>query len=449
MKSHYNRRQSPALVNGPDARDSSAWRRLLHEVRWKILLLLFLITVINFVDRQTLSVVAPVLLETYHMSNSDYARMVSAFMLGMMAGEFPVGWLMDRIGARSGFSLAVLWWSVATAMHATGRSVLQFSLFRFWMGTGECGNFSGAMKVISEWFPERERALGVGVFNSGSTIGAVIATPFIVFLTLHFGWRAAFLLPALLGAGWTLLWRSYYAPLRSHPRLTQAERTYIEEGKTLTPAAPSNWELLSRKEVWGLMLCRFFVGPVVQFYLFWTPEYLYRSRGLSLAQIGLFAWVPFLFGDLGSISGGWAAGFLMRHHVSLNAARFLMMYAGALCCLMSIGVVQTATAAVAIAFICLVLFGHYFLSANMFAAISDLIPKPAVGRVTGLTGIAGGLSGLLFPLLTGFLIDRFSYAPVFFIAAVMPLSGVALLHGSVRRIQSSTLMSSANRPNPS
>ena len=405
------------------------------EIRWRILFLLFLITVINFVDRQTLSVVAPVLLQHFHMTNSDYARMVSAFMFGMMVGEFPVGWLMDRWGVRAGFSFAVAWWSAATAMHSIGRSVLQFSSFRFWMGTGECGNFSGAMKVISEWFPERERALAAGIFNSGSMIGAVIAAPGIVFITLHFGWRAAFLFPAALGVIWALVWHVQYAPLRSHSQVTEAERTYILEGSTAVATAPTNRELLARREVWALMLCRFFVGPVVQFYLFWTPQYLYHSRGLSLAQIGLFAWVPFLFGDIGSVGGGWMAGLLLRCNFSLSAARYLTMYAGALCCVLSAAVVETASATAAIAFICLVLFGHTGLSANMFAAISDLVPKSAVGRVTGLTGIAGGLSGLLFPLLTGFLIDRFSYAPVFFLAAIMPLLGVSVLKGIVRKIR--------------
>ncbi len=387
-------------------------------IRWQILFLLFLITVINFIDRQTLSVVAPVLLQTFHMSNVDYSRMVSAFMLGMMLGEYPVGWMMDRFGARSGFSFAVLWWSIATGLHSIGRSVLQFSLFRFWMGTGECGNFSGAMKVVSDWFPESERALAVGIFNSGSMVGAVIAAPCIVYLTLHFGWRSAFLFPALLGAGWVLLWRAKYAPV-------------AEQRRVAIVPPPSNEKLLRRKEVWGLMLCRFLVGPVVQFYWFWTPLYLSRSRGLSLAEIGMFAWVPFLFGDIGSIGGGWAAGVLMRHGFGLSAARYITMYTGALCCLLSIGVVQAGTATMAIAFICLVLFGHTFLSANMFAAISDLIPKPSVGRVTGLTGIAGGLSGFFFPQLTGVLVDRISYVPVFFIAALMPLAGVLLLHGTV------------------
>ena len=406
-----------------------------RQVRWQILFLLFLITVINFIDRQTLSVVAPLLLQTFHMSNLDYSRMVSAFMLGMMLGEYPVGWIMDRFGARLGFSFAVLWWSVATALHSVGRSVLQFSLFRFWMGTGECGNFSGGMKVVSDWFPERERALAVGIFNSGSMIGAVVAPPSIVFLTLHFGWRAAFLLPALLGAIWVVLWRAKYASLAEHATVSEIEKAYILQGRSAVVASPGKKDLLARKEVWGLMLCRFLVGPVVQFYWFWTPLYLSRSRGLSLAQIGLFAWVPFLFGDIGSIGGGWAAGFLLRHGFSLSAARFLTMYTGALCCLLSLGVVHAGTAAIAISFICLVLFGHTFLSANMFAAISDLVPKPAVGRVTALTGIAGGLSGFFFPQLTGLLIDRISYVPVFSLAALMPLAGVMALHGTVGKRQ--------------
>jgi ACS family hexuronate transporter-like MFS transporter len=405
------------------------------QIRWRILILLFLITVINFIDRQTLSVVAPVLVKIFHLTNGDYARMVSAFMFGMMVGEFPMGWMMDRWGVRRGFSFAVVWWSIATGMHALGRSVLQFSLFRFWMGTGECANFSGSMKVIAEWFPERESALAVGIFNSGSMIGTVIAAPCIVFITLHFGWRAAFLFPAVLGFAWALLWRRQYAPLNSHPQVTPAERKYIEQGRSETTfSPPRNRDLLSEKQVWALMLCRFFVGPVVQFYLYWTPLYLSRARGLTLAQIGLVTWVPFLFGDIGSIGGGWVAGRLMRRGFSVNTARFATLYAGALCCVMSAAVVLAGNAATAISFICLVLFGHTFLSANMFAAISDLIPKPAVGRVTGLTGIAGGLSGFLFPVLTGYLIDHVSYAPVFFLAAGMPLLGVVVLQSIVGRI---------------
>ncbi len=410
------------------------WR----QVRWHILGLLFLVTVVNFVDRQTLSVVAPVLREQFHLSNTDYGRIVSAFMFGMMVGEFPVGWLMDRIGVRGGLSFSVLWWSVATCLHSVARSALQFSVFRFWMGTGECGNFSGGMKVVSQWFPARERAFAVGVFNAGSMIGSVLAPPLIVLLTLNFGWRVAFLVPGTFGALWVLLWRSGYHPLAKHPRVSEAERQYIEGGAPVLAPPPPNRVLLQRVQAWGLMTCRFLVGPVIQFYWYWMPAYLHQSRGLSLAEIGLFAWVPFLFGDLGSIGGGWAAGFLMRHGFSLKSARFTTMCFGAGCCALSIAVAEARSAIVAIALICLVLFGHTALSANMLAAISDIFPEGAVGRVTGLTGIAGGTSGLLFPLLTGIIVDKLSYTPVFVMAGFMPALGVlalAIFGKGLRRIE--------------
>lgn len=408
------------------------WR----QVRWQVLTLLFLVTVVNFVHRLTLSVVAPVIRSEFHLTNQDYAGIVSAFMFGMMVGEFPVGWLMDRIGVRGGLSFSAAWWSLAAGLHSIARSALQFSIFRFWMGTGECGNFSGGMKVVAEWFPQRERAFAVGIFNAGSMIGSLITPPLIVYLTLHYGWRIAFVGPSLLGFVWVILWRAVYRPLAGHPRVTPAEASYIRAGQPAAAAVPPpNRVLLRHAPGWGLILCRFLVGPVIQFYWFWMPSYLYQSRGLSLQMIGLFAWIPYLFGDVGSVGGGWAAGLLMRRGCSLNAARQITMWTGAACCAMSFGVTRASSAAGAIAFICLVMFGHTWLSANMFAAISDIYPEGAVGRMTAFTGIAGGISGLLFPLLTGFLVDRFSYAPVFFMVAVMPAAGVLCLAALGRKFQ--------------
>jgi ACS family hexuronate transporter-like MFS transporter len=202
---------------------------------------------------------------------------------------------------------------------------------------------------------------------------------------------------------------------------------------------PSNAALLRLRQTWALMGCRFRVGPVVQFYLFWMPEYLYRQRGLSLKEIGLFAWVPFLFGDAGSIAGGWMAGWLIRRGHSSTTARRITMGLGACSCLRSFAVVGSRSIAGAFAGICFVLMGHMFLSGNMFAAISDVFPNNAVGRVTALTGIAGGLSGMLFPLLTGFLVDRFSYLPVFCLVAVVPLAGVLLLFFSLRSLRQISL----------
>ncbi len=406
---------------------------LFRQVRWWILGLLLGVTIINFVDRQSLSIVAPLLRESLHLSNTDYGIIVAAFQMGMMFGEFPMGWLMDRRGVKFGLAFAVSWWSLANGLHALGRSMLHFSVLRFCLGTGECGNYSGGMKLVSQWFPVRERALAVGVFNGGSMLGSIIAPPLLVALTLTLGWHAAFLLPAALGGVWVLIWlRTYQAP-EDHPRLTAAERTYILEGREASAGAPpSNAELLRLPHTWALMLCRLLAGPVVQFYIYWLPEYLYRERGLSLKAIGLFAWVPFLFGDIGSIAGGWVAGRLIRAGLSVTQTRRITMLFGASCCLLSFAVVSARSAPGALAGICAVLLGHTFFAANFFAAISDVFPNNAVGRVTALTGIAGGLSGMLFPLLTGFLVDHFSYLPVFSLAAVMPLAACAVLFPMVR-----------------
>ncbi len=381
--------------------------------------LLLAITIINFVDRQSLSIVAPILRESLHLTNADYGIIVGAFQMGMMLGEFPMGWLMDRRGVRFGLSFAVLWWSFANAMHAFGRSMAQFSLLRFWLGTGECGNYSGGLKVVSQWFPVKERALAVGIFNGGSMIGSIVAPPLLVAVTLAYGWHAAFVLPSLLGFVWVAVWLRFY-------------RTPPPDPAVREPDAPANARLLTMRRTWALMLCRFLVGPVVQFYIYWLPEYLYRERGLSLKAIGAFAWIPFLFGDIGSIGGGLVAALLLRRSFGVLATRRITMGFGAFCCLFSIAVARARTAEGAIFWICVVLLGHTFLSANMFAAISDLFPGNAVGRVTALTGIAGGLSGMLFPFLTGSLVDRFSYAPVFWLTAIMPLAGCLVLFSLAR-----------------
>ena len=398
------------------------------QVRWWILVLLFFATVINFVDRLTLSFVAPMLRDTFKLSNQDYGLIVSSFVFGMMLGEFPMGWLMDRKGPRIGLSFAVIWWSVANALHSLAQSKWQFSFLRFWMGTGECGNYSGGVKVIGQWFPPKERAFAIGIFNGASLIAGMITPPLVVFITMYMGWKAAFIIPSLIGVIWVLFWRAFYRSPQVHPKLTEAERLHIAEGAEANEAmGPSNLQLLRYSQTWGLMLCRFLVGPVIQFYLFWLPEYLYRSRGLTLAAIGFVAILPPIFGDIGSIGGGWITGWLIDRGFSVRAARKTVMWSGGALCAMSFVVVLAHSPLIWGAAICLVYLGHYALSANMFAAISDLFPNSATARVTALTGIAGGFSGWLFPILTGWLVDKISFKPVFFIAALMPAAGVGVL----------------------
>jgi ACS family hexuronate transporter-like MFS transporter len=383
--------------------------------RWVILALLLGITIVNFIDRQTLSVLAPKLREMFHLSHEAYGRVVAAFQFGMMSGEFPMGWLMDRIGVRMGLGAAVAWWSIATGLLGFARSGFGLGLLRFWMGTGECGNYSGGVKSVNEWFPKTERAFAIGVFNSGSMIGSIIAPPLVVFLASRFGFRWSFAGPALLAAIWVPLWLRYYRRSASNATPGENARKY------------SSRELLHYRQAWAIMICRLLVGPIMQFYWYWMPDYLYTERGFSLLQIGAFSWIPFLMGDFGSLSGGWTSGWLIRRGSSVGAARKITMYAGGVLCLTSFAVYFAPGAAICLGVIGIVLFGHTFLSANMFAAVPDMFPDNAVARVTGLHGMCGGLSGFLFPLLTGFLIDRFSYAPVFALAAIMPLAGVVAL----------------------
>ena len=408
----------------------------LSQVRWQVLGLLFLVTVINFVDRQSLSVVAPLLRDSLHLSNEDYGLIVACFSFGMLSGEFPMGWLMDRKGARVGLSFAVIWWSIANCMHAFGAAKLHFAALRYWLGTGECGNYSGGLKVISQWFPAKERAFAIGVFNGGSMIGSIIALPLVGWLTVEFGWPAAFLVPGSMGFVWVVAWWLLYRDPAEHPRITETERRYILEGREPQEgAAPGSLELLRHPQTWAVMICRMLVGPVVQFYIFWMPEYLFRVRGMSLKSIAYSGWLPFLFGDIGSMAGGAAAGVLLARGFSTARSRGLTMGFGALCCMASIGVVLAPSAPMAITWICFVLFGHTFLSANMFAVISDLFPRSAVGRVTALTGIAQGITGMIFQYATGAVVDRYSFVPVFALAALTPAVGCLLLFIMSRGLQ--------------
>ncbi len=398
-------------------------------MRWVILSLLFGVTVINFIDRQALSVLAPIIRDTFHLTNTQYGSIVSWFQLGMVAGEFPMGWLMDRIGVRAGLATAVVWWSIGNALHAGAGSLWSFRLLRFWLGTGECANYSGGNKVVAQWFPMRERALAIGIFNSASMIGSFIAPFLVIPIATRYGWRMGFLVPSLLGLFWVVAWWRLYRNPADHPRLSAAEARYIADGRPAPAAAgpPPNRDLLRLRQTWGLMLCRLWVGPVVQFYIYWMPNYFRDVRHLSIANSSYFNAVTFLFGDIGSIGGGLAAGWLITRGFQVHTARRATLLGGASLCLLSFAVPILHSIPLAIAAISVVLLGHTFLSANMFATVSDLFPDSAVARVTGLTGVTGGLSGIFFPYLTGVLVDRYSYVPVFFMAALMPLIGVVIL----------------------
>ena len=290
------------------------------------------------------------------------------------------------------------------------------------MGTGECGNYSGGLKALFGAFAPGERTLAIGIFNSGSMIGSTIAPPLIVYLAQRHGFRAAFLVPAFLGVLWAPFWYFLYRD----PAMRRPDAALAVSLKSL----------LSESSAWAVMLCRFFIGPVMQFYWYWIPSYLYGVRHLSLTQIGIVGWIPFFLGDTGGIAGGWAAGWLQKRGFSPLRVRQITMYSSSVLCLVSLAVPYLSNVTWAFLLIGVAVMADNFLSANMFGAVTDLFPEQSVGRATGLTGVAGGLSGLLFPLLTGVIVDRQSYAPVFLMVAFMPLMGTILLFALGKKYRS-------------
>lgn len=387
---------------------------------WLILCLLFFLTVIMFIARQALSVMAPVLRTVFHLTNAAYGRIVSALGFGMMTGEFPMGYLMDRLGARLGLTAAIAWWATATGSFALAGSGLTLGLSQFWKGTGECAAYSGGVKTVTRLFEKKDRTLAIGIFNGGSVIGATLAVPVIVYLLQHYGFRVAFLVPSIAGFLWIPTWWFMYG---KEPK-NAAQSAY--------PPVSAR-ELLGNSSAWAVMLCRFFIGPVMQFYWYWTPSYLYSARHMTMVQIGFIAWIPFLMGDVGGIAGGWAAGILLRRGFTVRNTRRLLMFGSALVCLLSLAVPYLRGIGPVMIMLSITITADNFLSAHMFAAVTDLFPEHQVGRATGLMGIAGGLGGMLFPLLTGVLVDRVSYTPVFLLVGLMPLAGTVALFAVGRK----------------
>jgi ACS family hexuronate transporter-like MFS transporter len=404
------------------------------HLRWWIAGLLFLATVINYVDRQCLSVLAPVLRDEFGMTNADYSRIVSAFMLAYLIMQTGSGRLMDWLGTKAGFAVCILWWSAAAMLHAAARSAVQLGLFRFLLGLGEAGNWPGAVKAVSEWFPARERAFAIGLFNSGSTVGATVAPPLVAWLALGYGWRNAFLITGALGFFWLVLWLVLYRRPQEHPWLRPAELEWIRSGQEQARLGERiRWRsLFGYREVWGLVLGRMLADPVWWFYVFWLPEYLKREREFSLAMIGYFAWIPFLAADIGNLTGGALSGMLLKRRVPVLRARKAVMLVCALLMLAGIPAVRVGEAWAAVALISLVTFAYSAWAANILTLPADLFPPQIVASVSGLSGTGAAAGGMIFTLITGYVVDRFSYLPVFTAAGLMPLASFALIAWGVR-----------------
>lgn len=400
--------------------------------RWLICGMLFVVTVSNYVDRQAISIVAPVISAQFHFTNSDIAMIVSAFLLAYTFGQSLAGIFMDWIGSKRGFSIMVIVWSIVSILTSLARGVLSFSCFRFLLGLSESGNFSGGIKVVAEWFPEQERSTAVGLFVSGASIGAILTPPLVTLLVVKVGWQAAFVLVGLPGLLWVLWWRSLYAPLSSHPRVSEREREYIEKGnykvRPVGRLGLQSFSFLKRRMFWGVFLGRFVEEPASWFYLTWLPLYLKDFRAVSLIDIGFLLVIPFLALDLGYVGGGWTASRLIKRGWSLSRARKTVMAVSAFCMVAAIPAVLAPSTVGFVLLVSVATLGHGAWAANIMTLPGDMVPHRLVGTLYGITAFGGGLGSILFMQITGKLVDmQRSFNTVFIIAGILPLIALVIV----------------------
>jgi len=407
--------------------------------RWLMVALAFFATAINYLDRQTLSVAAPVLIDQFGMSHAAYARVVFAFMLAYTIANGISGPLLDRLGTRLGFALTMAWWSAASILNGLARGPRSLGACQFLLGAGEAGNWPACVKLVAEWFPAKERALASGIFNSGSAAGAILAPPVVVWLLLHYGWRQAFVWVGAVGFVWLVIWSLVYcdSPLQmrrehgvvdteSNGQSTTPYPLLNKEGNS-TPPSISPWKLFRTRFVWSFTLAKVFLDPVWYFYIFWFPEYLKRARHFSMASIGKYAWVPFFVAGLGNILGGWVSGWMLKRGYSLNTARKGGVTLFAALMASAIPAVLAHDAGTSIALVSVAMLGYTGCGSIMLAYPADVYPKNMVGSIWGLASMGSGFGGMVFALLTGVVIDRFSYLPVFIGFGVMPLICTVIL----------------------
>jgi MFS transporter, ACS family, hexuronate transporter len=353
-------------------------------------------------------------MDEFELSNTDYGNLSAAFLFAYAFGQLFGGKLIDALGTKRALTFAVALWSIAGILHAFGQGFRSFFLFRVLLGIGEAANFPAVNKAIAEWFPATERSLAVGIVTAGPGLGSILAPPIVASLVVMLSWQWAFVITGLIGFVWLWFWhRAYYSPA-DHPNLPAQEAVQIIEEVDAIDQPTKSWlEFFKYRETWGLMISRFFADGAFYFLIFWLPLYLANERGMDIKAIGLFAWIPFVAADLGSLSGGWAGKKLIDNGMSLDAARKLIIWIGALLVLAIVPAANTESTATFIGLICIGLFAIQFKSSNLFTLPADMFPAKEVATIWGIFGAAGSLGGALFQSQVGVLIDTFSYQPVF------------------------------------
>ena len=393
----------------------------LRHLRWYIAALLFLATVINYIDRQVIGVVKPRIMTDLHLNQVQYGHVVQFFLIAYSVMYVVSGFLVDRWGTRKALAAFAGWWSVANILHVFVRSAGSLKVCQLLLGIGEPGNFNAGVRIASEWFPSRERATVNGLINAGATIGAIVAIPFVSYMLLRHTWRYAFVCTGVLGLLWIVPWLWFYRLPRQHPMITPEELGYIE-AESFEPCLtgkPSWRELLKRPDVWGLTLARFFSDPVWWFFLFWLPGYLQEQRGFTLQQLAWFGWLPYLSSDIGGIVGGWVSDKTIRFFGSPVRARMWPMGVCAALMPVSILVPRLHSTAGMMTVLCIVTFAHMAWKTNLMTITNDVYPVECTGTVFGILMLGSGVGGFLFQGVVGRIVQNFSYNGVFTIMGFM------------------------------
>lgn len=408
-------------------------------LRWTIVSMVALATVINYIDRNALAVMWPGMSEEMGLGKEDYALVLSFFMVSYAIGQSLFGKIFDVLGTRFGFLLSIGVWSISIALHSLASTATSLAAVRFFLGLGEAGNWPGATKANAEWFPVRERALAQGIFNSGASIGAVVSAPLVALFYIWIGWKATFIMIGLLGVVWMVPWYIIYkAGPDAHPWITDEEREFILSGQRKDKVddevsvdndfAPGWLEMLRYRETWAVILSRFFLDPVWWLFVSWLPLYLADQFGFDVKQIGMFAWVPYVGAAIGSIFGGWLSGRLIRQGWSINAARKTAILLGAFVMLPALLFTAVAsTPLIAVLLIAVILFGFQVAIGNIQTLPSDFYSGKSVGSLAGLGGTAA-VVGVLITIWLVPVMTKESYVPFFVMgAALVPLAIIPVM----------------------
>jgi len=404
--------------------------------RWVICALLLFGTTKNYMDRQVLGVLKTTLQHDLGWNEIDYSNLVSAFQLAYAAGMVLVGRLIDRLGTRLGYALAMAFWSLASMAHALGSPFTGFAIARASLGFGEAGVFPASIKTVAEWFPKKERALATGIFNAGTNVGAIITPLIVPWITLHWGWRWAFIITGAIGFVWIVFWLLLYRKPEEHPHVSKAELAYIRSDPA-EPAGKIKWaRLLPHRQTWAFVLGKFMTDPIWWFYLFWVPDFLQRQHGLSLMQIGLPIVVIYLIADVGSVLGGWISSALIHRGKTVNIARKAAMLLCAISVTPIVFAYRIESMWGAVLLIGLAAAAHQGFSANLFTLSSDMFPAQAVGSVVGIGGMAGAIGGMLIAKAVGYTLQwTGSYMVPFLIAGSTYLLALAVIQILVPRLE--------------